>query len=91
MRTILIVQVNMENIRVKYSDIANRNGSETLSQWNDGRNVVSWTEKEGILLSWSVASIYNNEQRHFIIPVGLVQEDATKKVLVVPVKRITIK
>lgn len=83
--------MNMENINVKYLDIANRNGSETLSQWESGRSVASWTEKEGLLLSWSVASIYNNDQRHFIIPVGLVQEDATKKVLVVPVKRITIK
>lgn len=81
----------MENIRVKYSDIANRNGSETLSQWETGTNVAQWTEKEGTLLSWSVASIYNNEHTHFIIPVGLVQEDATKKVLVVPIKRITIK
>ena len=70
----------MENIRIKYLDIANRNGSETLSQWESGRSVASWIEKEGLLLSWSVASIYNNEQQHFIIPVGLIQEDATKKV-----------
>lgn len=83
--------MRMENIRVKYQDISNHNGSETLSQWESGRSVASWTEKEGLLLSWSVASIYDNEQRHFVIPVGLVQEDATKKVLVIPANRITIK
>lgn len=81
----------MENIRVKYLDIANRNGSETLFQWESGRSVASWLEKEGLLLSWSIASIYDNDQRHHVIPVGLVQESSTNKVLVIPTKRITIK
>lgn len=81
----------MENIKVKYFDIANRNGSETLFQWNDGRSVANWVEKEGLLLSWSVASFYDNNQRFYVIPVGLVQENNTNKVLVVPTKRITIK
>ena len=83
--------MRMENVRIKYQDIANRNGHETLSQWESGRSVASWTEKEGILLSWSVASIYDNDQRHYIVPVGLVQENNTNKVLIVPTKRITIK
>lgn len=83
--------MTMENLKVKYLDIANRNGSETLSQWDSGSSVSSWTEKDGLLHSWSIASIYDNNQKHYIIPVGLVQENNTNKVIVVPTKRITIK
>ena len=81
----------MENIKIKYLDIENRNGSEDLFKWYKGKNVVGWKEKEGQLLSWSVASLYDEQQRHLIIPVGLVQENISGKILVVPTNRITIK
>ena len=81
----------MENIKIKYLDIENRKGSEDLFKWYKGKNVVGWKEKEGQLLSLSVASLYDEQQRHLIIPVGLVQENISGKILVVPTNRITIK
>lgn len=81
----------MENIKIKYQDIANRNGSEDLFKWYKGKDVASWKDKEGQLLSLSVASLYDEQQRYLIIPVGLVQENITGKILVVPTNRITIK
>lgn len=80
----------MEKINISYQDICNRNGSETLFQWYKGRD-VTFSNKDGVLHSWSCASIYDNEQKHFIIPVGLVQENGTNKIIVVPANRITIK
>ncbi len=80
----------MEKINISYQDICNRNGSETLFQWHKGRD-VTFSNKDGVLHSWSCASIYDNEQKHFIIPVGLVQENGTNKIIVVPANRITIK
>lgn len=81
----------MENINIKYQDIASRNGSESIFKWHNGHGVTQWEEKEGVLLSWSIASAYDTDQKNWIIPIGLVQEKISKKVILVPAKRITIK
>ena len=80
----------MGDIKIKYQDIENRNGSEDLFKWYKGKNVAGWKDKEGQLLSWSVASLYDEQQRHFVIPVGLVLENISGKVIIVPTNRITI-
>lgn len=76
----------MEKIKIKYQDIANRNGSEDLYKWFSGKDVIGWTDKEGVLLTWSISSIYDAQQRHLIIPVGLVLENISGKVIIVPAK-----
>ena len=81
----------MEKMEIKYQDIANRNGSEDLFKWYNGKDVAGWKDKEGQLLSYSVASLYDEQQRHFIIPVGLVQDNISGKIIVVPTNRIIIK
>ena len=81
----------MGETKIKYQDIANRNGSEDLFKWYKGKDVARWEDKEGQLLSWSVASLYDEQQRHLIIPVGLVQENISGKVVIVPDQRIIIK
>ena len=80
----------MGDIKIKYQDIENRNGSEDLFNWYKGKDVAGWKEKEGQLLYWSIASLYDEQQRHLIIPVGIVQENISGKVIIVPAKRITI-
>ena len=91
MRTLPIVCLIMENIQVQYQDIAYRNGSENLLDWYQGIIGKSWEEKGGTLLSWSVASTYDAEKKHYIIPVGLVKEPITNKINLVPANRITFK
>ena len=81
----------MENIKISYQDIAYRNGSETLFLWHDGKKVTNWETKDGILLSWSVMSAYDESSKHHIIPVGLVQINVNQQVRIVPANRITIK
>ena len=81
----------MERVNISYDDIANRNGSETLFLWYNGKGVHQWHEEEGILLSWSIASVYDDEQRHMIIPVGVVQKNESNNIVVVPTNRICIK
>ena len=81
----------MENIQVQYQDIAYRNGSENLLDWYQGIIGKSWEEKGGTLLSWSVASDYDAEKKHYIIPIGLIKESVTNKIKLVPANRITLK
>lgn len=81
----------MGDTKIKYQDIANRNGSEDLFKWYIGKGVSGWSDKEGILLSWSIASVYDDNQKHLIIPIGIVQENISGKVIIVPAERIIIK
>ena len=91
MHTLPIVFKIMEKTQVQYEDIANRNGGESLFDWYHGVAGRSWETKSGTLLSWSVASAYDAEKKHYIIPVGLVKEPITNKVNLVPANRITFK
>lgn len=90
MHTLPTVFKIMEKTQVQYQDIANRNGRESLLNWYQGVAGRPWDTKNGTLLSWSVASDYDAEKKHFIIPVGIVMEPMTNKIKLIPANRITI-
>ena len=91
MRTKPIVPMRMENLNVSFKDIAYRNGSETVIDWYRGKTGLQFADKQGILRSWSTVTDYDGNQHQHIIPVGVIQEDGTGNVRIVPANRITIK